>query len=135
MALRRWEKKTNASNSTLRRAQPRAVAVAARKKFFEHTQRRADADFPGSPATQDPAGDLSAPIPQRNSEPAVMSAIDVPVISALSALPASAVIPASAAIPDSSATPASAENPIPRSMAPPQQYVQTGERAPKSHRK
>ena len=66
-----------------------------------------------------------------------MSAIDVPVISALSALPAPAVtsasaeIPAPATIPDSSATPASAENPIPRTMAPPQQYVQTGERAPK----
>ena len=92
------------------------------------------------PAAQDPAGDLSAPIPQRNSEPAVMSAVDVPVISALSALslqpasaakPASAAMPASAAIPDSTATPAIAEIPIPRTMAPSQQYVQTGERAPK----
>ena len=52
-----------------------------------------------------------------------MSAIDVPVISALSALPAPAVTPASAAISDSSAIPASAENPIPRTMAPPQQYA------------
>ena len=69
-----------------------------------------------------------------------MSAIDVPVISALNALslqpppaatPASAAIPASAATPDSTVTPASAENPTPRTMAPPQQYVQTGERAPK----
>ena len=54
-----------------------------------------------------------------------MSAIDVPVISALSLQPASAAKPASAAIPDSTATPASAA--IPTS----QQYVQTGERAPK----
>ena len=51
-----------------------------------------------------------------------MSAIGVPVISALNAL---SLQPASAA------TPASAEIPIPRTMAPPQQYVQTGERAPK----
>ena len=57
-----------------------------------------------------------------------MSAIDVPVISALNAL---SLQPASAATPASAANPASAENPIPRTMAPPQQYVQTGERAPK----
>ena len=126
MALRRWEKKTNAFNSALRRAQPRAVAVAAGKNYLEHTQRRGDTEFPGSPATQDPASDLSAPIPQRNSEPAVMSAIDVPVISALSAL---SLQPAKAVTPASAATPAPAE--IPRTMAPPKQYVQTGERAPK----
>ena len=119
MAVRRQEKKTSSINA-LRRQQPRAVAF--RQRFEEHTQRRADAEFPGSLATQDPAGHLSTPIPQRNLEPAVMSAIDVPVISALNAL---SLQPASAA------TPASAEIPIPRTMAPPQQYVQTGERAPK----
>ena len=64
----------------------------------------------GSPATQDPAGDLSASIPQRNSEPAVMSAIDVPVIFALSAMSLQLA---------SAATPALAEIPIPRTMAPP----------------
>ena len=128
MALRRWEKKTNAFNSALRRAQPRAVAVAAGKNYLEHTQRRGDTEFPGSPATQDPASDLSAPIPQRNSEPAVMSAIDVPVISALSAL---SLQPAKAVTPASAATLAPAEILIPRTMAPPQSYVQTGERAPK----
>ena len=113
MAVRRQEKKTSSINA-LRRQQPRAVAVAFRQRYNEHTQRRADAEFPGSPATQDPAGDLSAPIPQRDSEPAVMSAIDVPVISALNAL---SLQPASAA------TPAPAEIPIQRTMAPPQQYV------------
>ena len=97
------------------------MAVAFRQRYDERTQRQADAEFPGSPAIQDPADDLSAPISQRNSEPVVMSAIDVPVISALSAL---SLQPASAA------TPAPAEIPIPRTMAPPQQYVQTGERAP-----
>ena len=125
MALRRQENRISTINA-LRRAQPRAVAVAARQRYLEHTQRGVDIESPGTPASQDPAGDLSAPIPQRNSEPAVMSAVDVPVISALSALsispasaetPASAEIPASAETPDSSATPASAE--IPRSMAPP----------------
>ena len=113
MAVRRQEKKTSSINA-LRRQQPQAVAVAFRQRHYEHNQRRADADFPGLPATQDPAGDLSAPIPQRNSEPAVMSAIDVPVISALNAL---SLQPASAA------TPAPAEIPIQRTMAPPQQYV------------
>ena len=116
MALRRQEKKGKATNAR-RRTLPRAVAIAARQRFLEHPHRRGDIESPGPPAAQDHAGDLSAPIPQRNSEPAVMSAIDVPVISALSVLPASAAIPASAA------TPASAENPIPRTMAPPQQYV------------
>ena len=103
---------------------------------MEHTQRRGDIESPGPPAAQDHAGDLSAPIPQRISEPAVMSAIDVrisvlPTLPAPAVTPASAEIPAAAAIPDSSETPASAENPILRTMAPPQQYVQTGERAPK----
>ena len=63
MAVRRQEKKTSSINA-LRRQQPRAVAVTFRQRYEEHTQRRADADFPGSSATQDPAGDLSAPIPQ-----------------------------------------------------------------------
>ena len=141
MAVRRQEKKTSSINALRRQQQPpRAVAVAFRQRYDEHHNRGGDFESPVPPAAQDPAGDLSAPIPQRNSEPAVMSVVDTPVISALSALslqpapaatPASAAIPASAVIPDSTATPAIAENPIPRTMAPPQQYVQTGERAPK----
>ena len=85
MALRRQEKKTSSINA-LRQQQPRAVAFAFRQRYDEHTQGGGDTESPGSPATQDPAGDLSVPIPQRNSEPAVMPAIDVPVISELSAL-------------------------------------------------
>ena len=78
---------TTDSSATIRRAQPRAVAVAARQRYLAHTQRNVeDIESPGTPASQDPAGDLSAPIPQRNSEPAVMPVIDIPVISALSAL-------------------------------------------------
>ena len=61
MSLPRQEKKTSSINA-LRRQQPQAVAVAFRQRYDERTQRRGDADFPGSPATQDPAGDLSAPI-------------------------------------------------------------------------
>ena len=131
MALRRMEKKASAITK-LRRAQPRAVAIAARQRFLEHTQRGGDIESPGAPAPQDPAGDLSAPIPQGNSAPAVASVVDVPVISALSALsllPAPAETPASAATPASAEPPASAE--IPALRAPPQQYVQTGEKAPK----
>ena len=123
MALRRQEKKTSSINALRRQQQPRAVAVAFRQRYDEHHNRGGDAEYPGPPAAQDPAGDLSAPIPQRNSEPAVMSAVDVPVISALSLQPASAAKPASAAIPDSTATPAIAEILIPRTMAPSQQYV------------
>ena len=59
------------------------MAFAFRQRYDEHTQGGGDIESPGSPATQDPAGDLSVPIPQRNSEPAVMPAIDVPVISEL----------------------------------------------------
>ena len=119
MAVRRQEKKTSSINALRRQQQPpRAVAVAFRQRYDEHHNRGGDFESPVPPAAQDPAGDLSAPIPQRNSEPAVMSVVDIPVISALSAL---SLQPASAA------TPAIAENPIPRTMAPPQQYVQTGE--------
>ena len=86
---------TDNTSAILRRAQPRAVAVAARKAYLKHTQRNVqDIESPGSPAIQDPAGDLSAPASQPTSGPAVVSAIDVPVISALSALSLS---PASAA--------------------------------------
>ena len=71
-----------------------------------------------------------------------MSAIDVPVISALSPLslsPASAAIPASAATPASAAIPASAEitstsvdrSANQRALVPPTPYVQVGEKAPK----
>ena len=126
MALRRQDKKTSSINALRRKQQPRAVAVAFRQRYDDHHNRSGDAESPGPPAAQDPAGDLSAPIPQRNSEPAVMSVVDIPVISALSALslqPASAATPASAAIPDSTATPAIAEILIPRTMAPSQQYV------------
>ena len=83
MAIRRMQKKTHTIatvvSAPVRRAQPRAVAVAARQRFLEHTQRGGDIEdieSPGSPVTQDPAGDLSAPIPQRNSEPAVTSVVD-----------------------------------------------------------
>ena len=106
MALRRLEKKAKATNAR-RRTLPRAVAIAARQRFLEHTQRRGVILSPGPPAAQDHAGDLSAPIPQRNSEPAVISAL--PALPAASVTPASAERPAPAAIPDSSATPASAE--------------------------
>ena len=65
MALRRQEKKTKATTAR-RRTLPRAVAIAARQRFLEHTQRRGDIESPGPPAAQDHAVDLSAPIPQRN---------------------------------------------------------------------
>ena len=109
------------SINALRRQQqpPRAVAVAFRQRYDEHHNRGGDLESPVPLVAQDLAGDLSAPNFQRNSEPAVMSAVDVPVISALSLQPASAAIPASAEIP------------IPRTMAPSQQYMQMGERATK----
>ena len=129
MAVRRQEKNPSSINALRRQQQPpRAVAVAFRQRYDEHHNRGGDLESPVPLAAQDPAGDLSAQIPQRNSEPAVMSAVDVPVISALSAL---SLQPASAAILDLTATPALAEIPIPRTMAPYQQYVQTFERAPK----
>ena len=89
MAIRRIRAKASAkaiSNTTdntsaiLRRAQPRAVAIAARKAYLEHMQRNVqDIECPGSPTIQDPAGDLSAPASQPTSGPAVASAIDVPM--------------------------------------------------------
>ena len=82
MALRRQEKKPKATNAR-RRTLPRAVAIAARQRYLEHTQRRGDIESPGPPAAQDHAGELSALILQRNLEPAVISAIDVRI----SALP------------------------------------------------
>ena len=71
---------TDNTSAILRRAQPRAVAVAARNAYLKHTQRNVqDIESPGSPAIQDPAGDLSAPASQPTSGPAVASAIDVPM--------------------------------------------------------
>ena len=128
---------TNNTSAILRRAQPRAVAIAAQKAYLKHTQRNAqDIESLGSPKIQDPAGDLSAPAFQPTSGPAVVSAIDVPVISALSAL---TISPASAAIPTSAATLALAEitstsvdsSANQSASAPPTQYVQVGEKAPK----
>ena len=82
MAVRRQEKKASSINALRRQQQPpRAVAVAFRQRYDEHHNRGRDFESPVPPATQDPAGDLSAPIPQRNSEPAVMSVVDIPVIS------------------------------------------------------
>ena len=127
---------TNNTSAILRRAQRRAVAVAARNVYLEHTQCNVqDLESPGPPAIQDPAGDLIAPASQRTSGHAVVSDIDVPVISALSAL---TISPASAAIPASAVTPASAEITSTsvdsaanqRALAPPTQYVQVGEKAP-----
>ena len=65
-----------------------------------------------------------------------MSAIDVPVISALSALsisPASAETPASAALPASAETLSTSVDSSAHlhPLAPPTQYVQVGEKAPK----
>ena len=79
MALRRQDKRISTINSLRRQRQPpRAVAVAFRQRYEEHHNRGGDIiESPGPPAAQDPAGDLSAPIPQRNSEPAVSSVIDV----------------------------------------------------------
>ena len=140
MAIRRIRAEASAkatSNTTdntsaiLRRAQPRDVAFAARKAYLKHTQRNVqDIESPVSPAIQDPARDLSAPVSQLTSGPAVVSAIDVPVISALSALsisPASAATPASAEITSTSVNRSANQ----RALAPPIQYVQVGEKAPK----
>ena len=76
------------------------------------------------------------PASQPTSGSAVVSVVDAPVITALSAL---TISPASAAIPASAATPASAEitsasvdrSANQRALAPPTQYVQVGEKAPK----
>ena len=85
MAVRHQKKKASSINAPRRQQQPpRAVAVAFRQRYDEHHNRGGDLESPVQLAAQDPAGDLSAPIPQRNSEPAVMSVVDVPVISALS---------------------------------------------------
>ena len=116
---------TNNTSAILRRAQTRAVAVAARKAYLEHTQRNVqEIESPGSPEIQDPAGDPSATVSQPTSGPAVVSAIDVPVVSALSAL---TISPASAEITSTSVDSSSNQ----RALAPPIQYVQVGEKAPK----
>ena len=66
---------TDYISATIRRAQSRAVTVAARHRFLEHTQRNVqDIESPGSPAIQDPAGDLSSLASQPTSEIAVMPA-------------------------------------------------------------
>ena len=65
MAVHRQEKKTSSINA-LRRQQlpPRAVAVAFRQRYDERHNCGGDLEYPVPLAAQDPAGDLSAPIPQ-----------------------------------------------------------------------